>query len=115
MTTNTNEFGISSLKMFVSPAGSRKKSPIARMQRERDRAGPRRAADLLLLALLVLGQLRVRRDAERLEADLERLAERDDAADDRQPVHAVALRPRDERLGDDLDLAVGDLDPLAAP
>ena len=31
MTTNTNEFGISSLKMFVRPAGSRKKSPIARI------------------------------------------------------------------------------------
>ena len=31
ITTNTNEFGISSLKMLVSPAGRRKKSPIARI------------------------------------------------------------------------------------
>ena len=43
--------------------------------------------------------------AERPEADLQRLAERDDAADHRQPQEPVALRPGDERLGGDLDLA----------
>ena len=43
--------------------------------------------------------------AERLEADLQRLAERDDAADHRQAQDPVALRPGDERLGGDLDLA----------
>ena len=56
-------------------------------QRDDDRAGPHAARDLLLL----LGQLGVGGDAERLEADRQRLDERDDAADDRQAQRAVAL------------------------
>ena len=63
-------------------------------QREHDRAGPRAAADLLLLALLVGRDLGVGGDAERLEADLERLAERDHAAHDRQRAAAVPLATR---------------------
>src|SRR5581483_10052213 len=46
-----------------------------------------------------------RGDAERLEADLQGLAERGHAADQRGAQHAVAPHPRDERLRDDLDLA----------
>src|SRR3954447_25028720 len=37
----------------------------------------------------------VRRYGQSAEADLERLRERHDAADDRQPEHSVALGPRD--------------------
>ena len=54
-------------------------------QREDDRQAPGEAADLLLLAVLVLVELRVGGDRQRPEADLQRLAERDDAADHRQP------------------------------
>ena len=68
-------------------------------QREGDRQAPDPAADLLLLALLVLLELRVGGDRQRPEADLHRLAEGDDAADHRQPPEPVALRPGDERLG----------------
>ena len=39
----------------------------------------------------------------------ERLAERDDAADERQPQQAVLLEHRGQRMGDDLDLAERDL------
>ena len=55
--------------------------PDAKRERDDDRADPHAAGDRLLL----LGQLRVGGDAERLEADHQRLAERDDAAHDRQP------------------------------
>ena len=79
--------------------------------RERERRGdgqaPGEAADLLALAVLVLLLLGVGGEGERAGADLQRLDERDDAADDRPAQRPVALRPRDERLGADLDLAVG--------
>ena len=75
--------------------------------REGDRQRPGEAADRLRLLPVLLHELGVGRDRERPEADLQRLAERDDAADHRQPQEPVALRPRDERLGGDLDLAVG--------
>ena len=63
-------------------------------QREDDRQAPDPAADLLLLALLVLLQLRVGGDRQRLEADLHRLAEGDDAADHRQPPERGGAGPR---------------------
>ena len=74
-------------------------------EHERDEHGaePHRAGDRLLL----LVELRVGRHAERLEADVERLDERDDAADDRQAERAVALGPGDERERLHVDLAVG--------
>ena len=59
--------------------------------------------------LLVLGQLRVGGDAQRLEADLQRLDQRNDAADDRPAQHPVLLGPGDEWERRDLDLAVGSL------
>jgi hypothetical protein len=64
-------------------------------------ADPHAARDrlFLLLELLVGG------DAERGEADLHRLDQRDDAADDRPAQRAVALGPRDERERLDADLA----------
>ena len=76
-------------------------------QREGDRQAPDPAADLFLLALLVLLELGVGGDRQRPEADLQRLAEGDDAADHRQAPEPVALRPGDDRLGADLDLALG--------
>ena len=79
-------------------------------QREDDRQAPDPAADLFFLALLVLLHLRVGGDRQGLEADLHRLAEGDDAADDRQAPEPVPLRPGDERLGLDLDLALGGAD-----
>ena len=96
-----------SLIRLVSPTGMTKKRPTASSQREGDRQAPDPAADLFLLALLVLLELGVGGDRQRLEADLHRLAEGDDAADDRQAPEPVALRPGDERLGLDLDLALG--------
>src|SRR3954447_12191396 len=81
-------------------------------QRDDHRAEPHAARDLLLL----LGQLRVGRDTERLEADRHRLDERDDAADDRQAQRAVALQHRGQRKRLDLDVAAGGLlgvEPLA--
>ena len=53
----------------------------------------RKARSCILLAR----QLRVRRDLERAHPDRQRLAERDDAADHRQPVDAAALGPGDQR------------------
>ena len=106
ITTNTNEFGISSLKMLVSPAGSRKNRPDGEQQREHDRAGPGGAADLLAARPLVVGQLRVGRDAERPEADLHRLEERHHAPDHRQPQRPVALGRWTPAARRDLDLAL---------
>ncbi len=106
MITNTSPFGIESGNRLVRPAGSRKNRPTANSQREHDRARPGAAADLLLLALLV-GRAPARwRRCRAPEADLERLGQRDHAAHDRQAQQPVALGPRDERLGDHLDLAV---------
>src|SRR4029077_8151568 len=76
--------------------------PDREKQREEDRQTPGEAADLLLF--LPVGELRVRGDRERPEADLQRLGERDDAADGGQPQDPAALRPGDDRLGGDLDL-----------
>ena len=76
-------------------------------QREGDRQAPDPAADLFPLSLLVLLELGVGGDAQRPEADLQRLAEGDDAAQDRQPPEPVALRPGLDRFGLDLDLALG--------
>ena len=91
----------------VGQAGRQQEEEADReQQREHDRARPGAAADLLLLAVVVGRHLRVRGDAERAEADLERLGERDHAAHDREPQQPVALRPGDERLGDHLDLAL---------
>jgi hypothetical protein len=70
-----------------------------------DRAGPDAAGDLLL----VLGQLGVGADAQGLEADGQRLAERHDAADERQAQDAVLLEQRGQRVADDLDRAERDL------
>ena len=63
-------------------------------QREEDRQAPDPAADLLLLALLVLLHLRVGGDRQRLEADLHRLAEGDDAANHRHPPERGGAWPR---------------------
>ncbi len=60
--------------------------------------------DLAVLALLLGGV--VRRDGERAKADRERLPERDDAADDRQPQPAVAQEHRRDRPVDLGDVAV---------
>ena len=76
-------------------------------QREGDRQAPDPAADLFRLAVLVVLDLRVGGDRQGAEADLHRFGEGDDAADDRHPPEAVALRPRGERLGLDFDLALG--------
>ena len=81
--------------------------PDRQGQREGDRQAPHPAADLLLLALLVVGELGVGRDRQGPEADLQRLRERDNPADHRPAKHPVTLRPGDDRLRGDLDLALG--------
>src|SRR4051812_16310492 len=83
--------------------------PDREPQRHDHRADPGPAPDLLGLAVPV-AELRVGRVLERAEADLERLAQRDDPADDRQPQRGVALQPRDERPRPDGDLALGRAD-----
>ena len=82
-------------------------------QREDDRQAPGEAADRLRLLAVLLDELGVGGDRQRPEADLQRLAERDDAADHRQPQEPVALGPGDQRLGGDLDLA--ELGPRRCP
>ena len=84
------------------PDGQQEEEPDGEHERERDRASPCGARDLLVL----LFELSVRGDAERLEPDLERLDESDDAAHERQPQEAVALEPGDERERLDVDLPV---------
>ena len=81
--------------------------PDRQRHREDDRQPPDPAADLLLVALLVLLQLCVGGDRQGAEADLQRLAERDDAADHRHPPEPVPLRPRNQWFGAELDLALG--------
>ena len=92
--------------MFVRPAGSRKKRPIA--NRSAKTIVPTQAPPPMSCCLpsSSAGICGVGRDAERAEADLERLGERDHAAHDRDPQEPVALRPGHERLGDHLDLAL---------
>ena len=77
--------------------------PDGERQRKEDGQAPGEPADRVLLA--GLRHLCVGRDRQRAEADLERLGERDHAADHRHRRDPMALRPRDERLGGDLDLA----------
>ena len=96
----------------VSSAGATLKS--SDREADRDREGEDRAAQRessvstssSLVGLLLRGV--VRRDRERAEADRERLAERDDAADDRQARRSsAACHRRVDRVGDLRDLAVG--------
>ena len=101
---NRNAEPSSSLIRLVAPTGMHEEQPDRQHQREEDRQAPHQAADLLRPPRLELG---VGGDRERLEADLQRLAEGDDAADHRQSQHPVPLRPGDERLRGDLDLALG--------
>jgi hypothetical protein len=79
-----------SLNRLVSATGTTKNRPIAS-------------------ARPAIRQLRVGGDVERLEADVQRLGERDDAADDGPAQDAVALRPGDERERLHGDLALGGL------
>ena len=60
-------------------------------QRDDDRADPHAAGDLLGSSSSSGGSCALAEMSERPEADPQRLAERDDAAHDRQPQHAVAL------------------------
>ena len=73
------------------PDGDQEEQPDRQQDRDDDRARPtcRRRSPASSSR-----QLRVGGDAERSEADLERLAERDDAADDRQAQHAMASERR---------------------
>ena len=96
-----------SLIRLVSPTGMTKKRPTASSS-EKAIVSPQTQPPISsALAVLVLLELGVGRDRQRLEADLQRLAEGDDAAQDRHPPEAVTLRPGLDRLGADLDLAVG--------
>ena len=65
---------------LVSPTGTTKNSPMASASATTTVPNHMPPRDLLLL----LGQLGVGRDAQGLEADDQRLDQRDDAADDRQ-------------------------------
>ena len=75
-------------------------------ERDHHRPDPHRAGD----RLLVLLQLRVGGDVEGVEADLQRLDERDDTADHGPAEGPVALGPGDERERLDVDLLVGRAD-----
>ena len=100
---------MSSRKMLVRPAGSRKKRPTANSRAKAIVPAQAPPLSSFCSPSLVGRDLGVGGDAERLEADLERLAQGHHAADHRQAQHPVALAPRDERLGGDLDLALGAL------
>ena len=96
--------------MLVSPAGSRKNSPIAKSHREDDRAGPGAAADLLLLALARPAGICAL--AEMPSALKPILSDSTSATTPRmtgsaQPAVALGVRTRAAR--DDLDLALGAL------
>ena len=65
--------------------------PIAIANAKNERAAGELGLDLFLAVGVFLLRRVVRRDRERAEADRERLAERDDAADDRQPEEPVPL------------------------
>src|SRR4026209_2720478 len=95
-----------SLIRLVNPTGTTKKSPTARASESAKVGPPVDPAD----RLLVLVHLRVRGEREGPEADLQRLGEGDDAAEHGHPQDPVPLRPRDHRLGGDLDLALGGAD-----
>ena len=105
--TNTLPFEIGSRS--VSSAGPTLKSSEREADRDEERERERPAADLgrLLVALCFLGRGVLRRDAERAEADREALAERDDAADDRQAQRPVPRHQRVDRARDVRDLTVG--------
>ena len=95
----------------VSRPGVTLKSITREADRDREREDERAARELgrdlvPVLALLALLLRRVvRGDRERAEADRERLAERHDAAHDRQAEHAVARHRRVDRPRDLRDLA----------
>ena len=84
ISTNTKPFGIVVGEQVRQPGRQEEEEAHREQEREGDRAEPGAAADVLLVALLVGRHLGVRRDAERAEADLERLGERHHAAHDRQ-------------------------------
>ena len=109
ISTNTSAVGDVVAEDVGEPGRQQEEEADREQQREGDRARPGAAAQLLLLALLVRRDLGVGRDAERLEADLERLGQGHHAAHDREAQQPVALGPGDERLGGDLDLALGAL------
>ena len=85
--TTTNSPVVSIGSQFVISAGVTLKRSEREADRDREGEDERAAADLgrdlLVVALLLRGV--VRGDRERAKADRERLAERDDPADDRQP------------------------------
>ena len=98
------------------PDGDQEEQPDREDHRQDDGRDPDAAGDLLRLLLgLAGGQLRVGRDPERAEADRERLAERDDAAQDRQAQQPVAAQRRADREVRDLDLPERGLLGLQAP
>ncbi len=93
--------------------GEERRADLEDGEREADRDGEgeeeRPAPDLLGLgvALLRIERGVACRDRESAKADRERLAECDDAADDRQAQCPVARRERVDRAADVRDLAVG--------
>ena len=74
---------------LVSPTGTTKNRPIAKHERHDHGPGPHPTGDLLVALaaprLVLRGELRVGRDAERPQADRQGLAERDDTAHHRHP------------------------------
>ena len=78
--------------------------PDRERQRAGDRQRPGEPSDRLRGGALLGLELGVGRDAERPKADFQRLAECDDASNHRQAQQTVAVCPRDQRLGGDLDL-----------
>ena len=112
---NSNAEPSASLIKLVAATGTTKKSPIAsaiepaivsaQVNPPIGLAGsPPSSASSWALAEI----------AERPKADFQRLAERDDTSDHRQAQNTVAVCPRDQRLGGDLDLAGCATEPGAA-
>ena len=97
-------------RVDVESAGDERRADLEEREREADgdREGedelPARELEVLLVVLGLRGV--VRRDRERAEADGERLAERDDAADDREPVDPAFCHRRGDHTADLRDLAV---------
>ena len=93
---------------FVSSAGETLKSATEKPIANTKDADHREAAELLRGVFLALvGDREARGDGERAHADRERLAERDDAADDRQAQPAPAQRDAVDVVLDLGDAAVG--------
>ena len=105
-TPSTSQNSSDGAELLLDQAGEQHRHDEEQADGQRQRGDDRQRPGALADRLLVLGGLRVGAHLERLEADRERLAERDDAADHRPAQRAAAAHPRDDGMRLDGDLAV---------